>query len=185
MECILLIIFNFTKKKEKYQRKNNSNLFYICSFLFFFCDKKEKKRNQRKEKERRIKRAFTVFEQKFHLTRSCKFLLKFLKSLTKGFARQGHKPLYFFKIVFKPVLTLKNGWKVFCLLFSFAKKKEKYQRETISFCFYTFISFLLNCVGKRKETKQRKENRRLLKETVKCFYGIFLATSCYKKSLKT
>ena len=30
--------------------------------------------------------------------------------------------------------------------------------------FYIFISFLLNCVGKRKETKQRKENRRRLQQ---------------------
>ena len=43
----------------------------------------------------------------------------------------------------------------------FFAKKEKYQRKKNSILFfYIFISFLLNCVGKRKETKQRKENRR-------------------------
>ena len=41
------------------------------------------------------------------------------------------------------------------------KKKEKYQRKNNSILFlYIFISFLLGCVGKRKEMKQRKENRR-------------------------
>ena len=143
----------FTRTKRKKSIRENNDYFYICSFLFFFCDKKEKKRNQRKEKERKIKRAFTVFEQKFHLTRSCKFLLKSLKSLTKGFARQGHKPLYFFKIIFKPVLYAKE-WveSILLIIFSFTKKKEKYQRKNNSILFfYIFISFLLNCVGKRKE----------------------------------
>ena len=48
-----------------------------------------------------------------------------------------------------------------------------------------FISFLLYLAGKRKETNQRKENRRLSKETVKCFISNFSATSCCKNYLKT
>ena len=48
-----------------------------------------------------------------------------------------------------------------------------------------FISFLLYCAGKRKEMNQRKENRRLLKETVKCFIKDFATTSCGQNLLKT
>jgi len=57
-----------------------SNALFI-SFLFLRLKRKET--NQRKEKERQLKRAFKVFEQKFHPTRGCKFLLKSLKISNK------------------------------------------------------------------------------------------------------
>ena len=48
-----------------------------------------------------------------------------------------------------------------------------------------FISFLLYLAGKRKETNQRKENRRLSKETVKCFIKDFAVTGYGQNLLKT
>ena len=53
------------------------------------------------------------------------------------------------------------------------------------FIFFMFISFLLYCAGKRKEMNQRKENRRLSKETVKCFIKDFAVTSYGQNLLKT
>ena len=69
-----------------------------------------------------------------------------------------------------PFFAPKNGWNI----------KQKF----MSLFFYVHF-FFLYLAGKRKETNQRKENRRLSKETVKCFIGNFSATSCCKNYLKT
>ena len=73
----------------------------------------------------------------------------------------------------------------FCL----AKKERKVSKKntvTINlFIFYTFISFLLSCASKRKETNQRKENQALSIETASCFNKDFATTSCGQNLLKT
>ena len=56
-------------------------------------------------------------------------------------------------------------------------------KSLLLFFLDTFLS--LSCAGKERKVSQKKENRRLSKETVKCFIKDFATTSCGQNLLKT